>query len=55
LIEIRTSVSARDLKKLTEQTRIIENKLASAEMNREKELKRRLEKIREHVRGFSVH
>jgi stathmin len=50
LTEIRASIDTRDIKKSTEQTRIIENKLSTAEMNREKELQKKLDKIQEHVR-----
>lgn len=51
LNEVRATIDQIEALKTTEKTRIIENKLSTAEQNREKELQKKLENIRKHV-GF---
>lgn len=53
LNEVRATVDLLESQKSEEKTRIIENKLSTAEQNREKELQKKLETLRKHV-GFSV-
>lgn len=55
LSEVRNSADLRDEQKLSEQTRIIENKLFVAEQNREREIQKKLENIRKHVGLFLFH
>lgn len=50
LNEVRATVDQIEAQKTTEKTRIIENKLSTAEQNREKELQKKLENIRKHER-----
>lgn len=49
---MRSTADTRESHKSSIQTRIIENKLSTAEMNREKEMQKKLENIRKHVRFF---
>ncbi|XP_035777603.1 stathmin-like isoform X2 [Anopheles albimanus] len=50
LNEVRATVDQIEAQKCNEQTRIIENKLSTAEQNREKELQKKLDAIRKHER-----
>lgn len=45
----------RESQKLNEQTRIIENRLSTAEVNREKELSKKIENIRKHVGHYFLY
>ncbi|XP_058447850.1 GYF domain-containing protein gyf-1 isoform X2 [Malaya genurostris] len=54
LKEVRTTVDMLESQKLEEKTRIIENKLSTAEQNREKELQKKLENIRKHERRAEI-
>lgn len=47
---MRAAADTREIKKSTVQTRIIENKLSTAEINRGKEIQKKLDNIRKHVR-----
>lgn len=49
IINVRFNGDTRVNAKSAVQTRIIENKLSTAEMNREKEIQKKLEIIRKHV------
>lgn len=46
---VRSNVDTRVNEISSSQTRIIENKLSTAEMNREKEIQKKIENIRKHV------
>ncbi|XP_058061194.1 uncharacterized protein LOC131211643 isoform X2 [Anopheles bellator] len=50
LNEVRATVDQIEAEKTTHKTRILENKLSTAEQNREKELQKKLENIRKHER-----
>lgn len=50
LAEVKNHVDTLENLKLEEKTRIIENKLYTAEQNREKEIQKKLENIRKHER-----
>jgi hypothetical protein len=54
LSEVRNFADLRDEQKLSEQTRIIENKLFVAEQNREREIQKKLDNIRKHVGLFFI-
>ncbi|XP_055547695.1 GYF domain-containing protein gyf-1 isoform X1 [Wyeomyia smithii] len=52
--EVRTTADLLETQKTEEKTRIIENKLSTAEQNREKELQKKLENIRKHERRAEI-
>lgn len=54
LNEVRATVDLLESQKSEEKTRIIENKLSTAEQNREKELQKKLETIRKHERRAEI-
>jgi len=51
---VRSNMGTRENEKSTIHTRIIENKLSTAEMNREKETQKKLENIRKHERRAEI-
>lgn len=54
LNEVRATVDLLESQKSEEKTRIIENKLSTAEQNREKELQKKLETLRKHERRAEI-
>lgn len=54
LNEVRATVDLLESQKSEEKTRVIENKLSTAEQNREKELQKKLETIRKHERRAEI-
>jgi stathmin len=51
---VRSNMDFRENVKSSIHTRVIENKLSTAEMNREKEIKKKLENIRKHERRAEI-
>ncbi|KXJ75777.1 hypothetical protein RP20_CCG011087 [Aedes albopictus] len=54
LNEVRATVDLLESQKSEEKTRIIENKLSTAEQNREKEIQKKLDLIRKHERRAEI-
>lgn len=54
LNEVRATVDMLESQKTEEKTRIIENKLSTAEQNREKEIQKKLDNIRKHERRAEI-